>query len=87
MDDVVSCPKIIENNIIIMYAYISCVCLLTAGITAAELGDCEPPNVDVFAPRVLFQILQNPPPTLKRSSDWTQLYNDFISEYVWLNIP
>ncbi len=50
------------------------------GITAIELGDCEPPNVDVYAPRILFQILQNPPPTLLRTADWTQLYNDFIAE-------
>ncbi|XP_063851203.1 LOW QUALITY PROTEIN: neither inactivation nor afterpotential protein C-like [Scylla paramamosain] len=50
------------------------------GITAIELGDGAPPNADVHPVRALFQIVRNPPPTLKRHSDWTQEYNDFIAE-------
>ncbi|XP_050690144.1 neither inactivation nor afterpotential protein C-like isoform X2 [Eriocheir sinensis] len=50
------------------------------GITAIELGDGHPPNADVHPVRALFQIVRNPPPTLKRFSDWTQDFNDFIGE-------
>lgn len=50
------------------------------GITAIELGDGDPPYADIHPVRALFQIVRNPPPTLKRHSDWTQDYNDFISE-------
>jgi len=50
------------------------------GVTAIELGDCEAPNSHVYPPRTLFQTVQNPPPTLRKPSDWTQLYNDFIAE-------
>ena len=50
------------------------------GITAAELGDGMVPLSDVFPPRALFQVVHNPPPTLKKPSDWSQIYNDFIAE-------
>ncbi|XP_071531793.1 neither inactivation nor afterpotential protein C isoform X5 [Panulirus ornatus] len=50
------------------------------GITAIELGDGEPPYSDIHPVRALFQILRNPPPSLKRVSDWTQDFVDFISE-------
>ncbi|CAL8096465.1 unnamed protein product [Orchesella dallaii] len=73
-------PEVVASGRNPDIAYDSRADVWSLGITAAELGDCEPPNADVYAPRVLFQILQNPPPTLKRGADWTQLYNDFISE-------
>lgn len=50
------------------------------GITAIELADGNPPNADVHPVRALFQIVRNPPPTLKRASDWSQEFCDFISE-------
>ncbi|CAD7079978.1 unnamed protein product [Hermetia illucens] len=50
------------------------------GITAIELGDGKPPFHDMHPTRAMFQIVRNPPPTLTVISNWTQNYNDFISE-------
>lgn len=50
------------------------------GITAIELGDGKAPMQDMHPTRALFQILRNPPPALYRPANWTQLYNDFITE-------
>ncbi|XP_055680754.1 neither inactivation nor afterpotential protein C isoform X2 [Lutzomyia longipalpis] len=50
------------------------------GITAIELGDGSPPFKDMHPTRVMFQIVRNPPPTLNRPANWSQNYNDFISE-------
>ncbi|KAG7169893.1 Neither inactivation nor afterpotential protein C-like [Homarus americanus] len=50
------------------------------GITAIELADGDPPYADIHPVRALFQIVRNPPPVLKRSSDWSQDFIDFISE-------
>ncbi|XP_053672779.1 neither inactivation nor afterpotential protein C [Anopheles nili] len=50
------------------------------GVTAIELGDGKPPFADIHATRAMFQIVRNPPPTLYRQSNWSQEYNDFISE-------
>uniref|UniRef100_A0A0A9Z196 Neither inactivation nor afterpotential protein C n=1 Tax=Lygus hesperus TaxID=30085 RepID=A0A0A9Z196_LYGHE len=50
------------------------------GITAIELGDGKAPFQDMHPTRALFQIVRNPPPTLYRPANWTQNYNDFISE-------
>lgn len=50
------------------------------GITAIELGDGKPPYLDIHPTRALFQIVRNPPPGLSKPSNWSQLFNDFISE-------
>lgn len=50
------------------------------GITAIELGDGVAPFLDMHPTRTMFQIVRNPPPTLYRPANWTQNYNDFISE-------
>ncbi|XP_031771312.1 neither inactivation nor afterpotential protein C [Apis florea] len=50
------------------------------GITAIELADGKPPFQDMHPTRALFQIIRNPPPTLNRPSNWSQNFNDFISE-------
>ncbi|XP_046386617.1 neither inactivation nor afterpotential protein C isoform X2 [Ischnura elegans] len=52
----------------------------SVGITAIELGDGSPPFINIHPTRALFQIVRNPPPTLYRPANWTQNYNDFISE-------
>ncbi|XP_062548294.1 neither inactivation nor afterpotential protein C [Armigeres subalbatus] len=50
------------------------------GVTAIELGDGKPPFGDMHPTRTMFQIVRNPPPTLYRPANWTQNYNDFITE-------
>nr|XP_045621607.1 neither inactivation nor afterpotential protein C-like isoform X2 [Procambarus clarkii] len=50
------------------------------GITAIELADGDPPYADIHPVRAIFQVVRNPPPTLKRSSHWSQEFIDFISE-------
>jgi myosin III len=50
------------------------------GITAIELGDGVAPFQEMHPTRALFQIVRNPPPTLQRPSNWSNDYNDFISE-------
>ncbi|KAK7081389.1 Myosin-IIIa, partial [Halocaridina rubra] len=50
------------------------------GIVAIELADGDPPYADIHPVRALFQIIRNPPPCLKRASDWTQDFVDFIAE-------
>lgn len=50
------------------------------GITAIEMGDGAAPFLDMHPTRTMFQILRNPPPTLYRPANWSQNYNDFISE-------
>lgn len=52
------------------------------GITAIELGDGAAPFLNMHPTRAIFQILRNPPPTLYRPANWTQNYNDFITELV-----
>ncbi|CAB0018434.1 unnamed protein product [Nesidiocoris tenuis] len=55
------------------------------GITAIELGDGKAPFQDMHPTRALFQIVRNPPPTLYRPANWSQDYNDFISECLTKN--
>ncbi|XP_046675327.1 neither inactivation nor afterpotential protein C isoform X3 [Homalodisca vitripennis] len=50
------------------------------GITAIELGDGKAPFEGIHPTRALFQIVRNPPPSLYRPANWTQTYNDFITE-------
>ncbi|XP_055589092.1 neither inactivation nor afterpotential protein C-like [Uranotaenia lowii] len=50
------------------------------GITAIELGDGKPPFGEMHPTRTMFQIVRNPPPTLYRPANWTQNYNDFVTE-------
>lgn len=50
------------------------------GITAIELGDGKASFQQVHPTRALFQIVRNPPPTLYRPSNWTDVYNDFVEE-------
>ncbi|CAH0394342.1 unnamed protein product [Bemisia tabaci] len=50
------------------------------GITAIEIGDGKPPFQDIHPTRAMFQIVKNPPPSLARPSNWSQNYNDFITE-------
>ncbi|XP_033606145.1 neither inactivation nor afterpotential protein C [Cryptotermes secundus] len=50
------------------------------GITAIELGDGKAPYQDMHPTRALFQIVKNPPPRLYRPANWSQQYNDFITE-------
>lgn len=50
------------------------------GITAIEIGDGAAPFLDMHPTRAIFQILRNPPPTLYRPANWSQNYNDFITE-------
>ncbi|KAK9870541.1 hypothetical protein WA026_008103 [Henosepilachna vigintioctopunctata] len=52
----------------------------SVGITAIELGDGKTPFKDMHPTRVLFQVVRNPPPTLYRTSNWSENYNDFIAE-------
>ena len=50
------------------------------GIAAIELADGDPPLWGMHPVRVLFQIVNNPPPLLKKAMDWSNTFNDFISE-------
>nr|XP_022914379.1 neither inactivation nor afterpotential protein C [Onthophagus taurus] len=50
------------------------------GITAIELGDGKTPFTGMHPTRALFQIVRNPPPTLQTPSNWSEIYNDFVSE-------
>ena len=50
------------------------------GVTAIELADGTPPYYNMHPTRALFQILRNPPPTFARPGNWSQSFNDFITE-------
>lgn len=52
------------------------------GITAIELADGEPPLWNLHPVRVLFQIVHNPPPEVKKPGEWSASFKDFIAEYV-----
>ncbi|KAG8189313.1 hypothetical protein JTE90_019070 [Oedothorax gibbosus] len=50
------------------------------GVTALELAETQPPLFDIHPVRAMFQIARNPPPTLKKTSGWSETFKDFISE-------
>ncbi|KAG5898728.1 hypothetical protein JTB14_020922 [Gonioctena quinquepunctata] len=50
------------------------------GITAIELGEGKAPFQEMNPTRALFQIVTNPPPSLKKLASWSENYHDFISE-------
>lgn len=50
------------------------------GITAIEIGDGKAPYQKMHATRAVFQVVRNPPPTLYRQSNWSDVYNDFVEE-------
>jgi myosin III len=50
------------------------------GITAIEIADGKAPFADMNPTRAMFQILRNPPPSFYRPSNWSQNFNDFVSE-------
>ncbi|XP_044750969.1 neither inactivation nor afterpotential protein C [Coccinella septempunctata] len=50
------------------------------GMTAIELGDGKTPFKDMHPTRILFHVVRNPPPTLYRTSNWSENYNDFVAE-------
>ncbi|XP_042902308.1 neither inactivation nor afterpotential protein C [Parasteatoda tepidariorum] len=50
------------------------------GITAIELAETVPPYSEIHPVRAMFQIARNPPPTLKKSTEWSETFKDFISE-------
>jgi serine/threonine protein kinase len=50
------------------------------GITAIEIADGKPPLFDIAALRVIFLIPSREPPTLKDPSNWSDEFNDFISQ-------
>ncbi|KAJ4441704.1 hypothetical protein ANN_11562 [Periplaneta americana] len=54
------------------------------GITAIELADGKAPFLDMHPTRALFQIVRNPPPNLYRPANWTQDFNDFITEALFI---
>jgi serine/threonine protein kinase len=49
------------------------------GITAIELGDCQPPLYDVPPMRALLQIPRREPPTLASPENWSKEFNDFLA--------
>lgn len=57
------------------------------GITAIELGDGEAPYQSMHPTRILFQVVVNPAPTLRRKFNWSGNYVDFINEYEVLHCP
>lgn len=50
------------------------------GMTAIELGDGKTPFKDMHPTRILFHVVRNPPPTLYRTTNWSETFNDFIAE-------
>ncbi|XP_045471088.1 neither inactivation nor afterpotential protein C isoform X2 [Harmonia axyridis] len=50
------------------------------GMIAIELGDGQTPFKDMHPTRILFHVVRNPPPTLYRTTNWSENYNDFIAE-------
>lgn len=58
----------------------------SVGITAIEMADVKAPFQDIHPTRTLFQIVRNPPPNLHRPINWSENFNDFISEYDYKNI-
>ncbi|KAI9561650.1 hypothetical protein GHT06_012610 [Daphnia sinensis] len=50
------------------------------GITTIEMADGEPPLWKLHPVRVLFQIVNNPPPEVKVPLDWSANFRDFIAE-------
>ncbi|VDN58601.1 unnamed protein product [Dracunculus medinensis] len=50
------------------------------GITAIEMAEGKPPYADIHPMRAIFMIPTKPPPSLKVPSDWSDDFNDFVSQ-------
>jgi len=60
--------------------YTNTVDVWSIGITAIEIADAEPPLWNIHPVRALFQIVNNPPPELKKPLDWSANFREFLSE-------
>ncbi|XP_076374166.1 myosin-IIIb-like isoform X1 [Tachypleus tridentatus] len=73
-------PEVVACEQQLDYSYDVRCDVWSVGITAIELAEGEPPLADVHPMRALFQIPRNPPPKLKKELEWSEIFNDFISE-------
>ncbi|KAL3312755.1 Serine/threonine-protein kinase 3 [Cichlidogyrus casuarinus] len=53
------------------------------GITTIEMADGKPPLGEVHPMRALFLIPSQPPPTLKRPSQWSEPFRDFLASCLY----
>ena len=68
-------PEVIEQN-----SYDAKVDVWALGISAVEMAERSPPRSDVHPMRVIFMIAREPSPTFKDQSNWSEHFNDFISQ-------
>ncbi|XP_021363732.1 myosin-IIIb-like isoform X9 [Mizuhopecten yessoensis] len=72
--EVIACERQLEYN------YDLRCDIWSLGITAIELADGEPPLADLHPMRALFKIPRNPTPTLTKPAQWSDEFNDFVSQ-------
>ena len=73
-------PEVVTSKNVSDSGYDSRADVWAIGITAIEIADGKAPFQDMHPTRALFQIVRNPPPSLYRPSNWSQVFNDFIIE-------
>ncbi|KAK3082812.1 hypothetical protein FSP39_006063 [Pinctada imbricata] len=72
--EVIACERQLEYNYDIRCD------IWSVGITAIELAEGEPPLAELHPMRALFKIPRNPQPKLKKPSDWSPQFQDFIAQ-------
>eukprot|EP01126_Amoeba_proteus_P010107 TRINITY_DN13922_c0_g2_i3.p1 TRINITY_DN13922_c0_g2~~TRINITY_DN13922_c0_g2_i3.p1 ORF type:complete len:130 (-),score=19.63 TRINITY_DN13922_c0_g2_i3:44-433(-) len=78
-DDYVGSPLFMAPEIILKKGYNDRADIWSLGITVIELAQGRPPNTDIKSIEMLPQLVERPPPTFKKPSEFSPECNAFLA--------